>query len=164
MEVRCKVCRFKFEAVFDETQVEMVVNCPRCGTPQVITNEPQQQAGRSSGKAPLVTIAPGTGRSQKAQNAETAQQPNAENAVTPTEPRRYDATPTPSASLKVDAYSPEEQKEGRHHVVAIIVAILLVICAYYAIQYFKQQRIESEREGQTLELFDASHHKVNRMK
>ena len=182
MEIRCKDCRFKFNILFDPTQAEMIVNCPRCGTPQVINiaqakqaekEEAERREANSAGKSaePLqpqeITTVDLTGKSgvhtsttPQPSFADTDDTQTAESAPTPSKSQTScissTSAPTPSASLKVSTYKAEEKETSYIHryIIGFIILIILALIAIFADKYIQQQQIESEKETQTLKLFD----------
>lgn len=167
MDIRCKVCRFKFDVPADESQVEMVVNCPRCGTPQVINlkeirKELEIKEKEAQESATKSTNADSENAKAKTQNTTSQQSENKESSTNKKVVNRDFNHPTPSASLKIDSAvnEEEEQKKTKENIFrAIRVILCLAIIGtllYFAYNFYLDQKSKMDNDNNTYELFNDS--------
>ena len=151
MEVRCKVCRFKFDIQFDNTQTEMVTYCPRCGTPQVVS---EHQLAESSKQSVVKQPAQINRTSEFEDKNPDSEITNKDKAVV-VENTNKDTAPTPRASLDVEAYTPTTPSTSNltHNIFTIVMLILLGLAVFFAYKYYKHQQLVDEQENQSMEIF-----------
>lgn len=151
MEVKCKVCRFKFDISFDDTQTEMVTYCPRCGTPQVVF-EHQKNISIKTSTIEKTEITTATHANDKS----NAYVEKLKKEISQKEVNSIDKVPTPRASLDVVAYKPSIKNQGgwfAKFIFALIIFAIICIIAFCGYEYYKQQQIDIAKDNHTMEMF-----------
>lgn len=158
MEVRCKICRFKFDVPFDESQKEVVANCPRCGTPQLVEMIEDSMSEEDTTASDNNTETATQSASRSEQVAATTDTKDLKSTTPKPQRKKIDFNhPTPSASLKLDSATGSDdngKKIGYKVIRTLLILIALGIAAYYGYHFLKDQKVKLDADQNNVELFD----------